>query len=256
MRKLTLIILFFALITSNNLLAWGADGHKIVASIAKTILNKEIADSVQFYLEEISFEGASVWMDEVRSNPKYDYLKPKHYINIEKDKTYVKVETDNIVNELESVLSQLQNRKNISKAETKMALLILFHLAGDLHQPLHVGYADDKGGNTIKVTFNDKNSNLHRVWDSEIIEHEKINLAVCLEQYSKYSKNEIKKLNQVNFVEWTNDSRTFLKDVYDFNGTELNSGYFSKNKTIVQTQLIKAGVRLASTLNLIFNKKN
>ena len=55
-----------------------------------------------------------------------------------------------------------------------MDLLELFHLIGDLHQPLHVGFGEDKGGNTFEVQFNDKGSNLHKVWDSEIIEYKNL----------------------------------------------------------------------------------
>jgi hypothetical protein len=257
MKPLKLFItLIFLIIKSQFLFAWGDKGHEIVAQITKAHLRSQVIDSVQFYLGETSFEKAALWMDEIKKDHAYDSLKPKHYINIDKDRTYVKKNEPNIINELELIIDQLTNKKLKSKAEIKTAIMILFHLVGDLHQPLHVGYASDRGGNDIKITFNNKNSNLHRVWDSDIIEHEKINLDGCLEQYSKYSKKEIRKLGLLNIVEWANDSRTFLNVVYNFNGTELDAAYFSKNKTVVQTQLIKASVRLTATLNFIFKNKS
>ena len=90
MKKL-LFVGLLSLISINSF-GWGAKGHKIVAEFAKQALsaNKSIIDSVQYFLGNMSFQEASVWMDEVRSNSAYDYLKPKHYVNAERDATYVK----------------------------------------------------------------------------------------------------------------------------------------------------------------------
>ncbi|KAL9250479.1 Endonuclease 1-like protein [Drosera capensis] len=49
------------------------------------------------------------------------------------------------------------------------ALVFLAHLMGDIHQPLHVGFTSDMGGNTIEVRWFRHKSNLHHVWDKEII---------------------------------------------------------------------------------------
>ena len=53
-----------------------------------------------------------------------------------------------------------------TKEERVEALKFLIHLAGDLHQPLHVSRARDRGGHDIAVEFVDNKTNLHRVWDS------------------------------------------------------------------------------------------
>ncbi|KAA8544990.1 hypothetical protein F0562_019793 [Nyssa sinensis] len=49
------------------------------------------------------------------------------------------------------------------------ALLFLSHFMGDIHQPLHVGFTSDEGGNTIDLRWFGHKSNLHHVWDREII---------------------------------------------------------------------------------------
>ena len=77
---LTASMLFFT-ITS---FGWGRTGHHIIAEIAQSIMNEHAKENVQKYLGSTSFEEASVWMDEMRSEGKYDYMKPWHYINIEK----------------------------------------------------------------------------------------------------------------------------------------------------------------------------
>ena len=71
---------------------------------------------------------------------------------------------------MEHCMSVLKD-ENASREDQAFHLKLLVHLIGDLHQPLHVGIAEDRGGNDIKVTWHYKKSNLHRVWDSEMIEY-------------------------------------------------------------------------------------
>ena len=183
---------------------WGAIGHELVGDIAKVYVQKPVADSVQKYLGDMSWGKAAVWMDEIRSNSNYDSLKPMHYINIEKDSVYSKTDDPNIINELEFVMNRLKHRSNLSNEEIQESLKILFHLIGDLHQPLHVGYGIDKGGNSVEVGYVDKMTNLHRVWDSEIIEHHKTFQHDIVEMSKSLTAKQIKELQKINFVSWMN----------------------------------------------------
>ncbi len=70
---------------------------------------------------------------------------------------------------------------------------------GDLHQPLHMGYGNDKGGNKMQINYNFRGTNLHSLWDSGIIEYKKIILPDCLKA-NTYSKNEIKAIQDVDVV--------------------------------------------------------
>jgi hypothetical protein len=109
----------------NSVYGWGAKGHKIVAQVAKSCLKQPVIDSIQVFLGSVTFEEASIWMDEIRSDRSYDYLKPRHYVNVEKDKTYVATDKPNIINEMESVLSVLKEKGPRDKEKVKMALLEL-----------------------------------------------------------------------------------------------------------------------------------
>ncbi len=81
------------------------------------------------YIWEIPlFKEASVWMDEMRSNHEYDYMKPWHYINIEKGEKYIPTNEKNILNELTIVLKDFSNKAALSNDKVKNDLLILFHL--------------------------------------------------------------------------------------------------------------------------------
>lgn len=250
--KIVTIIVFIGLIIKSTLcFSWGAKGHKIVAEIAKSYLDKGIQDSVQKYLGDMSFEDAAVWMDIIKSDKTYDYLKPLHYINIEKDKTYVKYD-NNIVSELELVMAQLKNKNKRTKEEINLDIKVLFHLVGDLHQPLHVGYREDKGGNTVQVQFNGKGTNIHHVWDSDIIENKNITSADCVKIIKTYSGKEIREIQNIDIVAWMNNSRVLLADVYSFKSNIISQEYINRSALIIEKQLADAGLRLASVLNMTF----
>lgn len=247
---------FFAalLLSAATAMAWGPDGHKLVAEVAKSYLRKNVADSVQKYLGSATFEEASVWMDEMRSNPTYDYMKPWHYVNVEKDKTYVSTADWNVINVLIKAIDKLEKRRSIDKDEMAMYLRVLFHLAGDIHQPLHAGYSDDRGGNDIKLKFLDKPSNLHRVWDEEIILNKKIDLAACLAMASMLTpKQKFAELSNTSVLSWMSESRVLLPQVYDFKDNKIDQAYADKNAPVVEKQILLGGMHLAAVLNRIFS---
>ena len=252
-KTLALIIFCFC---AGNSFGWGAKGHKIVAAFAKEALtaNTEVIDSVQYYLGAMSFEEASVWMDEVRSNSVYDYLKPVHYVNVERDATYVKTKDPNAVNELEMVLSILTAKGPRDKDKTAMALKELFHLVGDLHQPLHAGYAQDKGGNSVDVSYAGKPTNLHKLWDSEIIFEEKISFNDCKKLANNISLKEQGEIQRIDAVKWMNESRELLPFVYGFSNGKIQDEYSAKAKPIIEKQLVRAGIRLAAVLYRTFKR--
>ncbi len=252
MKKL-FTILFFTALFPTYIFAWGAKGHKIVAAIAKQCLDKQVVDSVQKFLGVMSFEEASVWMDEVRGQHEYDYLKPWHYVNVEKDKTYVKTKDPEVVNQIEIYISVLKEKGTRDKENIFFALKVLFHLIGDLHQPLHCGYKGDKGGNSVELRFLKRKSNLHKVWDSEIIEEANISLSDCLNLANKMSSEEKKKIQNANVEVWMNEARTLLPEVYNFE-EKINQDYVDKNKTVIEKQLVRAGIRLAMVLHQTFKK--
>ncbi len=235
--------------------AWGCEGHKITDAIAYNHLSQPVKDSAAAYLDGVNFEDAGCWMDEIRSNHDFDYLKPCHYINVEKGESYKPSTGDNIINELNKVISQLKERSKHSKEENAIALKILLHLMADLHQPLHVGYGIDKGGNTVELSFAGHNSNLHKVWDSEIIRQSKITAADCLRISSSYFPNEISSIEKIDVLGWMNDSRSHLVEVYGFADGTVSETYITKNTPVIEKQLIAGGLRLSALLSEIFGKK-
>ena len=131
-------------------------------------------------------------------------------------------------------------------------MLIIFHLCGDLHQPLHTGYGTDKGGNDIHIKFSGRETNLHRAWDTEIIDSTNISLNDCLALLKGYDKKQIETIKAINVVNWMNSSRVYLNDVYNFTNNTIDKDYCQRNKTIIEKQLVFAGIRLAAILEKTF----
>jgi len=246
---LVLVTLSFSI---NKSFAWGRTGHSIVAQIAFSYLDEKTKANVMKYLDTLTIEQAASWMDNLRNDKSYDYLKPYHYINIEKGENYTPTTEDNIVNGINNAMLKLNNMSNLSKEEITLNLLILFHLIGDLHQPLHCGYGVDKGGNTIQVSFFGKGSNLHRLWDSDIIEYKKMNLDSCF-KFNTYSKKQIRQIKKIDVVKWMNESRSHLTQVYQFSSNKIEDHYINYNSPIIKKQLLDAGIRLAKVLKKYFH---
>ncbi len=253
MKKIVSLVILAVLISIPGAsFAWGKKGHEMVAEIAYTFLDSKTKAAVQKYLGLTTIEEASTWMDDVRRDHTYDYMKTWHYVNIEKGKEYTKTTDDNIINALTKAITELEHRGTMSNDDIKKDLMIVFHLTGDLHMPLHVGYEEDKGGNAIHLTYLGHKSNLHRVWDTEIIESEKITANDCLAQQTNLSKNEIDGYRKINVKNWVHEPRTKLNDVYAFNNDSIDLAYIDKNKKVVEMQLLIAGIRLSAVLEQIF----
>lgn len=254
MTKSLVLSIFLCFASINSIFAWGPRGHKIISQIAQKYLNKSVADSVDFYLDDISFVKASYWMDEVKMNISYDFMKPWHFVTIPVDKTYVRTKNPDIINVLENVITKLKTKKAGPKNEVQLALKVLLHLMGDLHQPLNCGFARDNNGFNSKLRFFFKSTNLHDVWEFEILEYQSITTEECLALANNLSKAEITSMQSGDVMKWTQESRLLLADVYDFKGNKLGDEYLEKNSRVLKMQLIKAGIRLAGTLNQIYKK--
>jgi hypothetical protein len=251
MKNLLILII---LSSSFKSFSWSKDGHEIVAKIAKSYLKKPVLDSVNKYLDTLSFEEASTWMDDQRKNHAFDYLKPWHYVNIAKDATYVETEKPNLINQLQLAINNLKNYKKLPASDIAFNLKIVFHLVGDLHQPLHCAYLEDKGGNDIDLEYLGKKDNLHHVWDKRLIETNKIDSAFCISFINSMDPKQVKKMSKINVLAWVNESRNLLPFVYGFKDKQLNLDYSLMSNEVVTTQLIRGGIRLAAILNSSFSK--
>jgi len=178
-------------------------------------------------------------------------MKPYHYVDFERGAKVTELSGDNIITVLNKTLKELDTMKGLSNEEIKTKILYLFHLVGDLHMPLHVGYKDDKGGNTVQVSFFGRNTNLHAMWDSDIIEYKGLTLADVLAM-NTYKPNELAAIKQIDVTSWAKDSRKYLKNVYSLQSANVSEVYIEENYPIIKQQILKAGLRLAAILEHYF----
>ncbi len=250
-----LSVVIFSCLSANSY-AWGKRGHELVAEIAFRFLDDSTQQIVKKYLGNLSIEEAANWMDDERSNSYYNYMRTWHYLDMDKGENYTPSAERNILTVLHSAIVELKEYKTMKRKEVKYRLLLIFHLIGDLHQPLHTGYAIDKGGNTIQVTSPYVGGNLHSVWDTQIIEYKNITLDSCMQTYSTLDTAQVIEIKKINELKWMYQSRSLLDTVYSFQNDFLDKGYIDSNADVIKKQLIMGGLRLASLLSSIFSSKS
>ncbi len=144
--------------------------------------------------------------------------------------------------------------KNTTDEDKAFYLKLLIHFIGDLHQPMHIGLKEDKGGNDFNVKWFYNDSNLHRVWDSQMIEDYGMSYTELADNADYLTKDNIEAIGEGSIVDWVNETHEITKTVYknvkpDEN---LRYRYSYENFTTVRSQLQKAGIRLAKILNDLF----
>ncbi|UCE94171.1 MAG: S1/P1 nuclease, partial [Flavobacteriaceae bacterium] len=199
----------------------------------------------------------STYGDDIKSDKKYDKYYTWHFVNFPFDTKYETSKKDkrgDIVMGIQTCVDQLKD-PNTSQEDKSFYLKFLVHLIGDLHQPLHVGRAEDRGGNDIKVLWHYDKSNLHRVWDSEMIESFNMSYTELAANSKKLSTEQIKNIQKGSILDWTYESQALAKKVYASASTDEKLGYrysYDHFQT-VRSQLQKSGIRLAKILNEIFD---
>ena len=252
-----IILLYFLVFTSfnelNSEMIWGNIGHKVVGEIAERKLNPEVKNIVNNLLNGESMSSASTWADEIKSDPNYKKYGPWHYVNMPLDIEYdnsKKNPQGDIVFALKKCIDVLKD-PNSNKKEKSFYLKFLIHLVGDIHQPLHTGRFEDRGGNDIKLTFLGKQTNFHIVWDIHIIEY--LNM-----DYLQLS-DELMLNKDVSFSlnpdDWVFETHQDVKKLYAEidNIKNIDKDYINQKIPFIKNKLFKAGSTLAGILNHIFS---
>jgi S1/P1 Nuclease len=259
------VFVFLILVaTPVRALAWGYDCHRIIAEIAEQFLEPPTARLVRELLsiENVTtLDDVSIWADEIRlQRPE---TRSWHFVNIpitpaaEEPRSYDAIRDcpqDNcIIAKIEHFELVLADRQAPDRQRLE-ALKYLVHFVGDLHQPLHVSNNQDRGGNNLFVIFRGLSTNLHAVWDTEIIRPalgpDDRSYAMKLAQ--TITPDEIESWSKGDPVAWANEGYEIAARIIygelPHSGT-LPEDYETKVLPIVNEQLERAGVRLAEVLN-------
>jgi hypothetical protein len=233
---------------------WFDLGHRMVASIAEQRLTPHTAEAVRDILDGQSLADASVWADNIKQY-RHD-ADPLHYVNIPLTATAYDSARDCphgscIIAAIASDRRVLAN-PSASPLDRAEALRFLIHFMGDLHQPLHVADNGDRGGNRRTVYLDGDSTNLHKVWDGEILEHQGVTAASYLDQLRREMDTmDLAALERGTIVDWAMEGhRVAAEFAYRLpRGGHLGESYIEASRPIVDHALIAAGVRLAKMLN-------
>lgn len=153
--------------------AWGPEGHRLVARMAEDLLTPAAAARVHTTLAPgETIAALSSWADEIRKIRKE--TERWHFVDIPIDSTGLEMNRDcpqgNCVIGKIAEFRKRWRDESVSLAERREALLFLVHFVGDMHQPLHCADNHDRGGNDVPVQFQGTRMNLHRLWDSALLD--------------------------------------------------------------------------------------
>lgn len=267
--------------------SWGPNGHRIVAEIGERHLTDEARAKIADIAQGQRLAKLATWPDEIRSDKHWDFIKNSHFLTVEDNQTLEEVLDSRkpdrypkdvvsgieyfsaILNGDAEKLAQFEEAMRRNEASpvlgsTKAAALsFLVHLVGDIHQPLHVGRGYDRGGNSIFVLWFGKKTNLHSVWDTDLVEYEGLSFTEFADFidaiHPENSGTTTDPVSEADIHSWAQESVDERFEIYrtayestDYRNTgmpKLEYAYIFNNKTRVEKGMVNAGHRLARILN-------
>lgn len=235
---------------------WGQTGHRVVGAVADNYLTASTRRKLKKLLNHESLASASTFADEIKSDSRYNKFKPWHYLNMPLDGTY-ETSTKNPKGDLVTGIhfcKMVISDKAASKEDKIFYLKMLIHLIGDLHQPMHLGLEEDRGGNDFKVQWFYKDTNMHRVWDTQMIDSYAMSYSELADNVVHLSRDEVNTIRKGTILDWITETHRLTKTVYTSaqKGDHLRYRYSYTYLNVAKSQLQKAGIRLATVLNALF----
>ncbi|HEY6273763.1 MAG TPA: S1/P1 nuclease [Terriglobales bacterium] len=257
MKKRTATI-WFALAAAPSLaFGWGHEGHQVVALIAGHNMTPAALERAKAILGGASLEDVASWADDYRHD--HPETGPWHYIDIPLADSKIDMARECpdgqcVIGQTEHFLTVLKDPAADPATKAK-ALKFVIHFVGDLHQPLHDEDNGDKGGNERHVIFDGRPDNLHWVWDTGLLEDIGRNpeeLAAELE--AKITPQDRAEWMKGSMEDWVLEGhrlaqRVAYGDLGSENPASITPAYERQADPVIETQLEKAGVRLAYLLN-------
>ena len=235
------------------LLGWGKTGHRIIGKIAEENLTPAAKQKITQLFGHSDLARIGNWADEIKSDPQWDHSHDWHYCTIFEGKDYEGPESGGRAVQKVTEFSTLLRKGTLGEKDQKDVLRFIIHIVGDLHQPLHVGNGTDRGGNDVKVTWFRQETNLHRVWDSQMIDHMQYSYTEYAQQIQLGMSDEDKAaLLDPTLLSFVYASRAAHPQVYDIGDGKLSWSYVYKNRELLEDRLLKGGLHLAAILNDIY----
>lgn len=257
MKKIFTLLIY--VMTSLSAFSWGQKGHDIVAYIAEKNLTPATVASIDSLLDGKSLVYWANWLDNASHTTDYAYTKTWHYKNIDEEETFENapnIQEGNIVDAIYLQINTLMDSSS-SKDDKALAIKMLVHFLGDIHQPMHMGHSTDRGGNSYPILFFNKPTNLHSVWDTDLLEashawshsewHREIDRPGFID-----TENTI---NGKTPEDWGKETYELCRKIYEITspGINIEYNYVANWTPVIEIQLEKGALRLADVLNSIFD---
>lgn len=245
------------IVLTTSAFAWGKTGHRVVGYVAQQHITKKANKNINKILKEYSLEMSGNFMDFIKADTNYRHMGSWHYVSIPDGKTYADITKNpkgDVIWAIETIIDELKTKEFKIVPNEQFAVMALVHLIGDIHQPLHVGLSEDRGGNSIKVEWFGESTNLHHVWDSEIIDGQQLSYTEWGNHINRgVDATQVNTWQSTSVRDWAHESQDLRAACYDFGDyVNLRYDYSFRHLATVEKRLEQAGVRLAGVLNQIY----
>jgi nuclease S1 len=255
MKGLTIVLALVACLLPHQGFAWGRQGHQVVANLAQSRLTPAARKGVAALLHGATLASISTWADDYRNG--HPQTARWHYVDIPLGAAHydpardckATAQGDCIIAAIERFSAILRDASR-SEADRADAMKFLVHFVADLHQPLHSSTNNDRGGNDARVTFLGRETNLHSLWDSGLIEAVSETVTSLTDECERL-KTDAGGGTPIAWAEEAHD--VAAKIVYAIPADHmLGRTYLDASLPVLKLQLLRGGVRLAAVLNSIF----
>jgi len=258
--RYSLLATAFVLCT-NAALAWGGTGHRVIAALAEANLSPKAKATIEKYLDGQSIVEFASWMDHVRETPEYKYSNGWHTAPVDAKLLH----TDSIARKTgDAITATIDSIKTLVDYQKKrpetVALHIKFlvHMIPDFHCPGHVSYSSITY--SFDITANGKAVPYHDIWDSHVVDAHKLSLNQWVKRLNTLSVDEIHKIRAGSPRDWFHQNALDSLVIYKWvkPGAKLNddkyTDFIAKSRPLTESQMQKAGYRLAGVLNALFGR--
>ncbi len=258
-QKIIVLCLFIYMPFAGS--AWGVTGHRIVGQIADSYLTKKAKTELGKILGFESIAMASNWPDFIKSDPAYNYLSTWHYADLKSGLSFDEVTnffvsdtSTDAYTKINFLIKEFKTNRLLSPETKQLYVRLLIHIIGDIHQPMHLGRPDDRGGNAVKVKWFSDDSNLHSVWDSKLIDFQQLSYTEYATTINHTTLAQRRAWQKQTLVQWIYDTYSLTEKIYADVKPDQRLDYLYNFKFIapLNEQLVKGGVHLAGVFNDIF----
>ena len=260
-NRLFIILLTTCAMTglSTSVFGWGHDGHAAVGILALGQLSAETRTKLERVLgslDDQTIVEACNWPDSVRRSDEWAWSYPLHFINIPIGESHYLQTRDcpdqQCATEAIKKYSLELGDQRAHNERRRQAFAWVCHLVGDLHQPLHAGFAHDRGGNEFEITFKGEQTNLHNFWDRALIKDRVGDWQELLRVLSKYPTVQTGDYwTGVMVYRWTEESHRLAEEELYPASPEITQNYADKSWAILQQRISTAASRLALIIESI-----